>query len=240
MSAENRQFPLLFEPQKQYLKQDFMVSGCNKNAYKIVEMWPDWSFFAMLIFGPKGCGKTHLAHIFAENVCLRAEKIFSVQILQASDIKTNKVARIHKENKCLIVENVSVKANEEALFHLFNLYQNEGGYILFTSEQPFAHIGFKLPDLVSRLQLVPSVPILRPDDEMLEALIVKLFSDRQINVSEDVLNYIVQNMERSFSYAEKLVAEADKISLCLKRAVSVPIIKQAMHTLAHNTQQELF
>ena len=76
-----------------------MVSGCNKNAYKIVEMWPDWSFFAMLIFGPKGCGKTHLAHIFAENVCLRAEKIFSVQILQASDIKTNEVARIHKENK---------------------------------------------------------------------------------------------------------------------------------------------
>lgn len=240
MSAESMQFPLLFEPKKQYLKQDFMVSNCNCHAYKAVELWPQWPFFAMLIFGPKGCGKTHLAHIFAENVCLHSKKTFCVQILQASDIKTNKVARIHKENRCLIVENVSVKVNEEALFHLFNLYQNEGGYILFTSEQPFAHIGLKLPDLLSRLQTVPSIPILRPDDEMLEALIVKLFTDRQISISNEVLNYIVQNMERSFSYAEKLVEEADKISLCLKRAVSVPIIKQAMHELAHHTQQELF
>jgi chromosomal replication initiation ATPase DnaA len=101
-------------------------------------------------------------------------------------------------------------------------------------------MALKLPDLASRLNIVPSIPILRPDDEMLEALIIKLFSDRQINISSEVLNYTLQNMERSFSYAEKLVSEADKISLSLKRAVTVPIIKQAMHELAHNTQQELF
>ena len=240
MSTSNTQFPLLFEPQKQYLRQDFMVSNCNRNAYKAVEMWPEWPFFSMLIFGPKGCGKTHLAHIFAENVCLKSKKTFGVRILQASDIKTSKVARIHKENPCLIVENVSMKIDEEAFFHLFNVYQNEGGSILFTSEKPFAHLSLRLPDLVSRLKMVPCVPILSPDDDMLEALIIKLFTDRQISVSAEVLNYIIQNMERSFSYAERLVAEADKISLSLKRAVSVPMIKQAMYALSHNTQQELF
>jgi len=240
MSTQNTQFPLLLEVKKQYLKQDFMVSDCNSSAYKAVTMWPKWPFFAMLIFGPKGCGKTHLAHIFAHEVCAHSKKIFNVPIFQATDIKTSKVPHIHRENPCLIVENVSHQINEEALFHLFNVYQNEGGYILFTSEEPFSHMALKLPDLASRLNIVPSIPILRPDDEMLEALIIKLFSDRQINISSEVLNYTLQNMERSFSYAEKLVSEADKISLSLKRAVTVPIIKQAMHELAHNTQQELF
>ena len=240
MSTLNAQFPFSFEPQKQYIKQDFMVSDCNCNAYKTVELWPEWPFFAMLIFGPKGCGKTHLAHIFADNVCTHSKKIFQVKILKAADIKINRVPRIHLENPCLIVEDVSERVNEEALFHLFNVYQNEGGFILFTAERPFTHMAFKLPDLASRLKMVPSIPILRPNDEMLEALIVKLFTDRQISISGEVLNYIVQNMERSFSYAEKLVAEADKISLSLKRAISVPIIKEAIHTLSHNKQQELF
>lgn len=217
-----------------------MISSCNQNAYKVVEMWPEWPSFAMLIFGPHGCGKTHLAHIFAENVCLHSTKTYSVQTIQASNIKTKSVARIHRENKCLIVEDVSSKVDEEALFHLYNLYQNEGGYILFTADEPFSRIPFKLPDLASRLNAVPSIPILSPDDRMLEALVIKLFSDRQVGISAEVLNYIVQNTERSFSYVEKLVEEADRLSLCYKRAVSIPIIKQAIYTLSHNTQQELF
>lgn len=88
--------------------------------------------------------------------------------------------------------------------------------------------------------MVPRVPISEPDDEMLEALILKLFSDRGIMVSADVLNYIIQNMERSFSYALKLVDAADSLSLALKRAVTVPLIKEAMHQISHNTQEELF
>ena len=237
---QNKQIVLDFSPQKQYGRQDFMVSKCNFQALKAVELWPKWPFFALLIFGPSGCGKTHLAHIFADHVRLAANKVFPVGFIQACDIKTSKVEKLHKNNPCLVVENVSAKIDEEAMFHLFNIYQNEGGYILMTSHFPFARINFKLPDLKSRLNMVPRIPISEPDDDMLEALIVKLFSDRQIIITTDVLSYIVQNMERSFTYAQKLVSAADAISLSYKRAVSVPIVKQAMYQLSHNTQQELF
>ncbi|MBR6327609.1 MAG: DNA replication protein, partial [Alphaproteobacteria bacterium] len=92
----------------------------------------------------------------------------------------------------------------------------------------------------SRLKMVPNVAILEPDDSLLEALIVKLFSDRQITVPADVVRYIVHNMERSFSYAIKVVERADELSLCLKRAVTLPIVKQAIYDISHNTQPDLF
>ncbi len=237
---EQAQNAFLFKTKPEYNRQDFMVSGCNKHALQSVEAWPKWPLFALCIYGPKGCGKTHLAHIFKEHVRSVLEKPVEVGILQAVDVKTKKTDYIHQTYPYLVVENVTQKVDEEGLFHLFNLYQNEGGYILFTSQIPLARMNFRLPDLKSRLKMVPSVPIGEPDDQMLEALIVKLFSDRQICLRSDVLNYIIQNMERSFAYALKLVERSDELSLALKRAVTIPVVKKAMYDIAHNTQQELF
>ncbi|MBR1915134.1 MAG: AAA family ATPase [Alphaproteobacteria bacterium] len=240
MDTKTQQCSFIFEPKAVYSRQDFMVSNCNKEALRAVESWPQWPFFALSIYGPKGCGKTHLAHIFANQIGLKLNKPVRAGIIKACEIKTSKVARLYAQNPCLVVEDINTKADEEALFHLYNLYHDQKGFLLLTSRVPLARINFRLPDLKSRFKMVPSVAILEPDDTMLEALIVKLFSDRQIVISQEVLNYILQNMERSFSYAINLVERADELSLALKRAVTVPIIKKAMFDLSHNTQQELF
>lgn len=126
------------------------------------------------------------------------------------------------------------------MFHLYNLYRNEGGSILFTSRRAPARLDIRLPDLRSRLNIIPSIEISEPDDELLSALIIKLFMDRQITVSLDIVNYILVNMQRSFAYAEKLVNEIDNISLAYKRAVSVAIVKEAIAALNNNPQGELF
>lgn len=235
-----KQFPLKFKPRTDFGRDDFMAANCNIEALNMVEMWPDWPFFAIVLYGPEGCGKSHLAHVFAEHVAACCEPPISVQIIQSSAINSRNVERLHRDNPCLVVENLTPKVDNEALFHLFNLYQNEGGYILFTAEQAPARMYFKLPDLRSRLNAVPSIAIGEPDDTMLTALIVKLFNDRQIIISPEVLNYIIQNMQRSFSYAQKLVDEIDAVSLACKRAVSIPIVKEAMKILNTNIQQELF
>jgi chromosomal replication initiation ATPase DnaA len=206
----------------------------------MIDLWPDWPFFALLLYGPKGCGKSHLSHMFAERVAMMCQKPIAVPMIDAREIKFSKVERLHRDNFCLIVENLTPKVDQSALFHLFNLYQNEGGFILFTAEQSPARMGFALPDLRSRLNIIPTVSIAEPDDEMLSALIVKLFTDRQLTISIEVLNYIVQNMHRSFSYAQKLVEEIDAVSLAYKRAISIPIVKEAMAALAAPEQPELF
>ena len=88
--------------------------------------------------------------------------------------------------------------------------------------------------------MIPAIAISKPDDELLSSLIMKLFMDRQIAVSDEVINYMVINMQRSFSYAHKLVEEIDNISLSYKRAISVPIVKEAIEALKINRQGELF
>ncbi len=217
-----------------------MANRCNEKALRAVELWPEWPFFALVVYGPQGSGKSHLAHVFAEHAASCTERPFPVLIINAQEINNKNVARIHRENPCLVVENLTPRANNEALFHLFNLYQNEGGYILFTAEDAPARMRFKLPDLQSRLNMVPTIAIEEPDDEMLTMLVVKMFNDRQIMISPEVLNYIIRNMQRSFSYARRLVEEVDMISLARKRAVTVPLVKEAMQTLDTHVQQELF
>ncbi len=240
MNFKIRQFPLEFKVCPDFGRADFMENQCNREALQAIERWPEWPFFALVLYGPTGCGKSHLAHIFTQRVAACCQRPIPVAMINALDVKVNKVERLHRENPCLVVENLTPRADNEALFHLFNLYQNEGGYILFTAAQAPARLKFRLPDLQSRLNMIPSIVIEEPDDEMLSVLVMKLFNDRQIIISPEVLTYIVHHMQRSFSYAQKLVAEIDAISLARKRAVSIPIVKEALTVLNTNVQQELF
>ena len=135
---------------------------------------------------------------------------------------------------------MDAEINEEAFFHLYNFYNAPGKYVLFTAEQPLAKLPLRLPDLKSRLNIVPCIEIMQPDDEMLTALIAKLFNDRQIIISQEILDYILKHTERSFEFVSRLITEIDDISWTNGRAVSVPIIREALKNLTRNQQMELF
>lgn len=237
---QKKQLPFEFALPPYMGEEDFIVSKCNSEAYKTLTSWPAWPFFSVSIYGAKFCGKTHLANIFADTVRKKTNSPYPLPIVDASMVDLSMPDFLFEKSRCLIVENLSTNVNQEALFHLYNTYNNNGGCILWTSLQAPARMQFLLPDLQSRLNAVPAVAIAEPDDNLLSALIVKLFMDRQIVASLDVINYIVLNMYRSFAYAHKLVREIDNISLAYKRAITIPIVKEAMEQLLHNQQFELF
>lgn len=228
-------------PHHAYMERDdFIVSECNEAAFKAIDIWPDWLFFALWLFGPKGCGKSHLGNLFAEKVIKHTGKPQSVQSIKAENVDLYVPQNLFKESPCLIVENVTENINNEAMFHLYNQYRNNGGNILFISEKSPSRMNFELPDLSSRLRAIPTIEIMQPSDEMLNMLLLKLFSDRQLKVSAEVLKYALANMTRSFAFAQKLVAEADRISLIKKSPVSINVIKEAIEFLRDDSQQELF
>ena len=236
-----RQLPIEFPHRPSLDKEDFLVAECNIEAVEMIDRWPDWTYFAVCIYGSEGCGKSHLANVFSNNVSRHDNYPYRIPSIQAKDVRLETPHKLFSRHRCLIVENLCRQINNEAMFHLYNLYRNEGGFILFTSEIAPARLNLPLPDLQSRLNAVPAIEIKAPDDDLLSCLLVKLFTDRQIFITPEVVNYIVSNMQRSFAYARKLVEETDRISLSRKRAVSIPIIKEAMSVLdSEKLQGELF
>ena len=111
------------------------------------------------------------------------------------------------------------------LFHLFNRLVERGGHMLLISREPPAHWRDRLPDLMSRLKSVSTVAIDAPDDAMFEAVLVKLFADRQLRVGPEIIAYLAPRIERSFDAARRVVAAADDASLTHARAITVPLIR---------------
>lgn len=240
MKNKARQIPIDFAYKTLYDRQDFMLSSSNEQALAIIDKWPNWGSSALNIYGSAGVGKTHLAHIFAENVYAKTQIPYKIPFIYAKDVKNEIIHRLFEQNKCLIVEDLNEDVDQEAIFHLYNLYRNEGGYILFTSTKPPARMKFSLQDLQSRLNSIPAIEVKEPDSELLSILIVKLFADRQINVTPEIINYITNNAERSLAYIKHLIEETDRVSIAKKRAVTIPIVKEAMSLINNNLQEDFF
>jgi len=201
-------------------RDDLLVTPGNREAVEWIDRWPAWPGHALAIFGPAGCGKSHLVHVFA----LRAQ----AHVLSAADVRADNVARLIEGPAALALEDGEAVADPRALLHLFNAVKEKGGTLLLTSREPPARWPVVLPDLKSRLTAIPAVRIAPPDDAMMEAVLVKLFADRQIAVAPDVVAYLVRRMDRSFAAARAVVAKADGVSLTGKRAVTIPLIKQVL------------
>ena len=239
-SNKNGQYMFNFLPQNYLGEEDFMITSCNQNAYMAIKMWPNWQHFSLNIFGPKSSGKSHLANIWISTIQNTLPRPIQIPILSSHNINMKNVNKITKEYPYLVVEDLDSNINEEAFFHLYNNYNVPNRFILFTSEVPPSKLALKLPDLRSRLNIIPTVEIMQPNDEMLIALVAKLFNDRQIIINQEILDYIINHSERSFDFITKLVAEIDEISWTYGRAVSIPIIKEALQNLTQNQQLELF
>jgi chromosomal replication initiation ATPase DnaA len=222
-------------------REDFMVADCNREAVETIDLWPLWPYFAVCIYGQTGCGKTHLANVFAQKVAVSMpHHPYRIPFIKAASLSMDMAHNLFETSPYIVIENLHELMNQEALFHIYNTYRDLGGNILFTSEQAPARLNFSLPDLRSRMNIVPAYEIKAPDDELLMALLLKLFTDRQITPSAELLSYLLKNMQRSFSYARKLVEEIDNISLARKQAISLKIAKEAIQTLNSDLQFSLF
>ena len=221
-------------------REDFMVAKCNFEAVSTIDLWPSWPYFSICIYGPSGCGKTHLANVFAQMVASSTPHPYRIPFIKAEQLEKNMAHTLFETSSQIVIENLHNLKNKEALFHIYNTYRDLGGNILFTSDIAPARINFTLADLRSRLNIVPALEIKEPDDELLMALLVKLFLDRQITPTQELLNFLIKNIHRSFSYVRKLVEEIDNISLAKKRAITINIAKEAIATLDSDLQFNLF
>jgi len=196
-------------------RDDFFVVPSNALAVKALEKWRNWPGARMLLWGPVGAGKTHLAHVWAGET--------GAEIVAARDL--DEAAAGHLGSKrFLVVEDAEQVAGdlarETALFHLYNLIQSKGGRLLMTAALPPSRWPTVLADLKSRMQAMPLAAIEAPDDALLAAMMIKLFADRQISVAPDMIPYLLERIERSTAAVLAVVEALDRTALTKKRAVN--------------------
>lgn len=235
------QIPIQFDNRPALDLEDYIVTKCNIEAVSMIDSWPNWPFFAVCVYGDEGSGKTHLSNVFSNLVLSKNPKLGKVPVYQAKDIKEDMIEGLicDETSKCIIIENADDgDFDEDAMFHLYNSFRSDSGFILFTARTAPSRWKLKLPDLKTRLNIMPMIEIKEPDDELLSMLIVKLFSDRQVQITPDVVSYLTKNIERSFKSTKIMVDEIDRYSLAKKRAITVPLVKSLMKEIEEEKASE--
>jgi chromosomal replication initiation ATPase DnaA len=212
MSSGPRQLALALEHAESFAREDFLSGPSNAAALALIECWPQWPNPAIILTGPEGSGKSHLAAIWANAAGAR---LVAARALEPSTVPATLATG------ALVIEDIVADAfDERALFHLLNLAREVEAFVLLTARTAPAGWRLAIRDLGSRLKALPIVPLAAPDDALLRAVLVKLFADRQIAVEESLVGYVATHIERSFAAARAIVGELDAEAMRRKRPLT--------------------
>jgi chromosomal replication initiation ATPase DnaA len=210
--VQPRQLAFALPHAESLTRDNFLEGPANAAGLALVDSWPDWPNRIMLLVGPEGSGKSHLAAIWAEQAGARS---ISAHALTAAAVPGALATG------ALVVEDLkSTDLDERALFHLMNLAREEAAFVLITARTPPTALQIELRDLRSRLRAVPTVLLLSPDDQLFRALIIKFCADRQLIVDETVVSYLASRIERSYAAVRQAVELLDTEALRLGRPVT--------------------
>ena len=203
-----------------YYDQDFYVSSNNFSAYKLIESWPNWPDKWLNVFGAPGSGKTHLSKILEK-------KISKIKVLNAEEVN-DELITVLENFSCIIIDNYENNISETLLYSLLNQSKQLDNYILINSINSLKKMSFNLNDLHSRINSFVFIGINLPTDDLLKVIITKTLSDKQINLSPKISDYIVKNIERSYEKIFKFLKDIDELSLSSGKPISKSLIKKVL------------
>ncbi len=222
--AEQLTFDLPFRPAMG--RDDFYVSTANAAAVAQIDGWRDWPVGKLILCGPPGAGKTHLAHVWGAQA--------SARIVEARDIAAN--LETLSDAPALAVENADGICDdalaEEGLFHLHNALSHRGAPLLLTARTPPSRWGTRLPDLASRMAQAGLATLEPPDDALLIAVMMKRSFDRKLPLTPAILSYAAPRLERSFKAADTFIARLDALALSQKRKPTLSHARTALAEMA--------
>jgi len=208
-----------FNYKQNFNYDDFFVSKSNFFAFKLIEEWPRWGKNILNIYGEKFSGKTHLVNIFL--------KKYKGKKINANQLNDN-LLKEFKLHENIILDDFDKDSEERLLYSLFNLVDSDNKYLIINSNLPINEIDFKLKDLKSRSKNCLFAKIDNPDDELMFAIILKNFSDRQIEIDKKLIDFIIKRIDRSYGKIYDFIYKVDELSLKKKKPIDFKTIKELL------------
>ena len=210
---------LNFDLEQNFAYDDYFVSKCNYYAFSLIESWPNWEKNILNIHGEKFSGKSHLSQIFKKK-----NKAIIIKNEEINDDFFNKM-RFHEN---IILDNLEYASDEKVLYSIFNFVEQYNKFLIINSNKPLNTVNFSLPDLKSRIKNCIFAKIDKPDDDMIFALVLKHFSDRQIKIEKKIIEYITKRIERSYGKIFDFIYKVDQFSLINKKSIDYKSIKNIL------------
>ena len=214
------QLTLKFPFSKKYNEQDYFVSSNNFSAYKLIDNWPNWPGKWLNIFGESGSGKTHLSKILEQ-------KINKIKLIEAKNINEKLISNLNNF-ECLIIDNFDNNINENLFYSILNQSKQLDIFVLINSKNSIKKNKFQLKDLKSRVNSFIFIGIELPTDDLLKVIITKFLSDKQIKINTKLIDFIINNVERSYKEMFKFLKELDELSLSTGKSININLIKKVL------------
>jgi len=199
---------------------NFFVSKSNYFAYNLICNWPKWEKNILNIYGEKFSGKTHLSNIFISK--------FKGKIIDEDQLNDNTLKEL-KLYENIIIDNFDNKNNDRLIYSLFNLVDSDNKYLIINSLKPINEMKFKLNDVNSRCKNCLFAKIDNPDDDLIFAIILKNFSDRQISIEKKLINFIIKRVDRSYGKIHEFIYKIDQLSLKKKKPIDFKTINEILN-----------
>jgi len=202
----NFQQTLNLELKNKYLREDYIITGSNKNAYNagisnIIGYAPMPNI--LVIKGEKSSGKTFLANVISDICDARIIDNIEDSFVSGSEY--------------LILDN-SEKISENQIFHLINFACNNSKKLLLFFCSSFNP---ELPDLKSRIMSIRTENIDAPDEEMVELYMLSIFSKKSLTVPIELINYLKVRLPRNFNKISEFINNLDEFCLKTKKNLTV-------------------
>jgi chromosomal replication initiation ATPase DnaA len=204
-----------------FTRDAFIGGASNAQALTALDAWPRWPGGALVLVGPEGVGKSHLAQAWA------AQAKAVILDREHPDVAIG-------AGRPMLLEDVDQGVDAEALFHLINLAAHDGASLLLTARKAPTTWPAELPDLRSRLKALMVAEIEAPDDEVLRGVLRKFFRERNIRPNDDVYPYLLRRMERSIPGAQEIVRRLDETEDGQMRPISRVLAREILEADIQN------
>ena len=209
-----------FNEKKIFSKDDYIFDETNKSAFEIINSFPNWQNNLVNLVGPKKSGKSLLLKIL--------EITHSFLYISEKSFQKDNLDTIFKSERLILDIDVLL---EDKVFSIVNDFYTNKKYLVISSNKPLTNIQFKLKDLSSRFKLFNIIEILNPSDHLIYSLIIKFFSDNQIVIKKELVNFIVKKIDRSYLRVNNFLEKLNNQSIVEKRKIDFKMINKVIDTM---------